>query len=148
MPSNYATRRSSSFSPIFADRSAIACSTVVSPTVGGLQRIDVGGLRGHRGGNDLVGHLLELVVLGDEVGLAVQLDQRTVLGRDQTLGGGTLGALADVLGALDAQQLDGLVEVAVGFDQRVLAVEHAGAGQLPQSLDVGSGVVRHVSLSL
>ncbi len=114
--------------------------------LGGLQRIDVGRLGGGRRGDDPLSHGLEFGVLRDEVGLGVQLDQRAALGGDQALGGGPLGALADVLGALDAQQLDGLVEVAVGVNQRVLAVEHASAGQLPKSLDVGSGVVRHLSL--
>ncbi len=114
--------------------------------LGCLERVDVGGLRGGRRGDDLIGDRLEFGVLRDEVGLGVQLDQRAALGGDQALGGGPLGALADVLGALDAQQLDGLVEVAVGINQRVLAVEHASAGQLPKSLDVGSGVVRHLSL--
>ncbi len=124
----------------------MACSTVVSPTLAAFSASTSVGLGCGRRGDDLVGHRLELGVLRDEVGLGVELDQRAVLGGDQALGGGALGALADVLGALDAQQLDGLVEVAVGLDQRVLAVEHAGAGQLPKSLDVGSGVVRHLSL--
>ena len=115
--------------------------------LGGLEGVDVGGLRGGSRGNDLVSDRLEFGVLRNEVGLGVQLDQRAVLRHDQTLGGGPLGALTDVLGALDAQQLDGPFEIAVGFDQRVLAVEHACTGQVPQSLDVGSGVVRHVFVS-
>ena len=98
----------------------MACSTVVSPALAALSASTSVGLRGGRGGDDLVGERLELGVLGDEVGLGVELDQRAVLGGDQALGGGALGALADVLGALDPQQLDGLVEVAVGLDQRVL----------------------------
>ncbi len=113
---------------------------------GRFERVDVSRL-GRRGGTDhLVGELLELRILGDEVGLAVQLDQRAALGRDQSLGSGALGALADIFGALDSQRLDGLVEVAVGLGQCVLAVQHSGAGQLAKSLDVGSGVVRHISL--
>ena len=111
----------------------MGCSTVRVPGLGGLERVDVGGLGRRSSGDDLVGDRLELVVLRDEVGLGVQLDQRAVLRGDQALGGGPLGALADVLGALDAQQLDGLVEIAVGLDQRILAVEHACAGQLPKS---------------
>ncbi len=110
--------------------------------LGGFEGVDVGRFGRGRSADDLIGDLLELRVLGDEVGLAVQLDQRAVLGRDQALGGGPLGTLAHVLGALDAQRLDGLVEVAVALGQRVLAVEHAGAGQLTKTLDVGSGEVR------
>ena len=115
---------------------------------GALERVDIGGLGLGRRRDDLVGQRLELRVLGDEVGFAVELDQRAVPGHDQALGRGPLGALADVLGSLDPQRLDGLVEVAVGFGQRVLAVEHAGTGQLPKSLDVGSGEVRQCSAFL
>lgn len=93
--------------------------------LGALELLDIGGLGRRGGGDDLVGERLELVVLGDEVGFGVQLNQGAVLGGDQTFGGGTLGALADVLGALDAQHLDGFVEVAVTLGQRVLAVHHA-----------------------
>ncbi len=126
----------------------MACSTVLSAGLGGLERVDVGGLGCGSGRDDLIGERLELVVLRDEVGLGVQLDQRTVLGGDQALGRRPLGTLADILGALDAQHLDGLVEIAVALGERVLAVEHAGAGQLPKSLDVGSGVVRHVAFPM
>lgn len=115
---------------------------------GGFERVDVGGFRRHGRGHDLVGQRLELRVLGDEVGLAVQLDERAALGGDQTLGRRPLGALADVLGALDPERLDGLVEVAVAFGQRVLAVEHAGTGEFPKPLDVGSGEVRQCSAFL
>ncbi len=120
----------------------------VAGLASGLERIDVGRLRRGRGRHDLVGDRLELGVLRDEVGLGVELDQRAVLGGDQTFGGRSLGALADVLGALDAEEFDGLVEVAVGLDQRVLGVEHAGTGEVAKSLHIGSGVVRHFSLSL
>ena len=113
---------------------------------GRLEGVDIGRFGRRGGAHHLVGELLELGVLGDEVGLAVELDQRAAFGRDQSLGGGPLGALADILGALDPQRLDGLVEVAVALGQRVLAVQHPGAGQLAKSLDVGSGVVRHISL--
>ena len=99
----------------------MTCSTVLSPASRGLEGVDVGGLCGRRGRDDLVGQRLEVGALRDEVGLGVQLDQRAVLGRDQTFGSCALGALADVLCALDPQQLDGLVEVAVGIDERILA---------------------------
>ena len=61
--------------------------------------------------------------------------------------GGALCALAHVLGALDAQDLDGLVEVTLGLDQGVLAGLHAGAGELAELLDVGGGEIRHVRRS-
>ena len=49
---------------------------------------------------------------------------------DQAGGGLALGAaLGRLGGTLDAQQLDGLVEVAVGLLERLLAVHHPGAGR-------------------
>src|SRR4051794_17869490 len=95
--------------------------------VGGQQRVDVGRLLGQHDVEQPLGELDEVGVLGDEVGLAVQLEQRAVLAHDDAVRGGALEALADVLGALDAQELDGLVEVAVGLGERLLAVHHAGA---------------------
>ncbi|CAM5707032.1 hypothetical protein SBADM41S_07340 [Streptomyces badius] len=101
--------------------------------LGGEQRVDVG--RG--GGGDVrgerVGDVLELVTLGDEVRLALQLEEdagRLVLGDegdDGTVLGGTAFALGDALLALDAERLDGLVDVAVGLVERLLAV-HQGLG--------------------
>ena len=82
--------------------------------LGGLERRGVGGL-------DLVGDLGDLLrlgdevlVLGDEVGLALELDQRVAGGGDEAGSGLALGAAGGGLGGtLDAEQLDGLVEVAV-----------------------------------
>src|SRR5699024_8539941 len=104
--------------------------------------LDLGG-----GLRDLVGELDELGVLGHEVGLGVDLDHGVSGDGNEALGGGALSALADVLGALDAQNFDGLVKVAVGFDEGVLAGLHAGAGELAQLLDVGGGEIRHVRRS-
>ena len=95
------------------------------------------------GVGDLLRGLLELGVLGHEVGLGVDLDHGVAGDGDQTLEGIALGALAHVLRALDAQDLDGLLEVARGLVERLLAVEHPGAGLLAQLLDIRSGVVRH-----
>src|SRR6185437_14568690 len=97
---------------------------------------------------DLGRQLLEALVLRHEVGLAVQLDQNArgraiELGDHQAVGGGPVGPLARVLDALLAQDLDGLVEVAVGLAQGVLAVHHAGPGQVPEPLDVSGGKIRH-----
>src|SRR6478752_119016 len=63
------------------------------------------------------------------------------------MAGGRAGALVDVLGALDAEQLDRLVEVAVGLLEGLLAVHHPGTGEVPELLDVGGGVVRHCGAS-
>src|SRR6476659_6802724 len=69
------------------------------------------GLRGVR--HDVGGQLLELLVLGHEVGLAVQLDHGAVGGGHEPVGRAALGAtLLDLGLALDAEQLGGLVLVA------------------------------------
>jgi hypothetical protein len=89
-----------------ADSAAMRLLDRVVTDLRSLQCVDVGGLGGQSGVDDLICQPLEFGVLGDEVGLGVELDQRAALGRDQTFGGRALGALADVLGALDAQCLD------------------------------------------
>src|SRR2546423_342610 len=115
--------------------------------LGVQQRVEVG----RRGTGDVVDQGLgqpdELGVLGHEVGLAVELQQSPTGVRDQAVGRGTPGPLADVLGPLDAQDLDGLVEVATRFLQRLLTVHHPGAGQFAELLDVRGSEVRHASLS-
>src|SRR5690606_36140023 len=93
----------------------------------------------------------ELLVLRDEVGLAVELDERAGLTRvgrgdvdgDEALGRRAVLALGDALEALDAEDLESLLRVAVRLVERLLDVEHAGARALAQRLDVSGGVVRH-----
>ncbi len=117
--------------------------------LGGEQRRGVGRGRGGDVRGDGVGGGDELLALGDEVRLALQLDEDAGglvvgdTGDDRAVRGGAALALGDALLALDAQDLDGLVDVAVGLVQRLLAVHHAGAGELAELLDVGGGVVRH-----
>lgn len=100
--------------------------------LGREQRIEVG--RGGLGDvlGDRVGDGLELVTLGDEVRLALQLDEDAggvVVGDDRDHGavlGGAALTLGDALLALDPERLDGLVDAALGLVQRLLAVHHAG----------------------
>src|SRR5512132_4618967 len=103
---------------------------------------------------DLVGQALELVGLGHEVGLAVELDQHTQLGRqvrvrgvqvgvDDTLGGAAAGPLLDASLAALTQQLGGSFQVAARLLQGVPAVHHSGPGGVPEGLDL-SGRDLHV----
>src|SRR3954451_14214697 len=112
--------------------------------LGDLVLGDVRRLR--RGGDvqgEVLGELDEVVVLGDEVGVALDLDEhadlagRVDVGLDGALGGLATGELADLVAHLDAEDLLGLGGVAVGLGQGVLAVHHAGAGLLAKGLDVG-----------
>src|SRR3954447_20877798 len=93
----------------------------------------------------VLGERDEVFVGGDEVGVAVDLDQRAELavgvdvGLDGALGRLAAGELADLVAHLDPDDLDGLVHVAAGLGQRGLAVHHPRAGLVAQGLDVGSG---------
>jgi hypothetical protein len=111
----------------------------------GEQRIEVGRSLFQRGLRDRHGKVAEVVALGDEVGLAVDLDHRHTaavggLGDlDGSLGGHLAGALAGLGQAALAHQLDRGLDVATGLDQRLLALHHAGAGALTQLLDHARG---------
>ena len=115
--------------------------------LGGLQRLDVGGAGGQRGLGDGLGEGEEVGVLGDEVGLGVDLDQHglaAVLGdRDAAFGGDAAGLLVGLGQARLAQPLGGGVDVAVVLGERLLALHHAGAGALAQFLDQGCGDFCH-----
>jgi hypothetical protein len=105
---------------------------------------------------DVVGELAERIALGDEVGLAVQLDHDADLGRQpwrrrvqvgvhDALVGGAVAHPVTHLGAGPlADELGGLVEIALGVDECTLAVHHAGAGGLAEALDVGGGDLGHL----
>ena len=119
-PWKTAKRLSTSFSPMRADSLSTSAATDWPSTSVVQQGVDVGRLLGQDDVEQTLGELDEVGVLGDEVGLAVELEQGAVLADDDTVGGRALEALADVLGALDAQELDGLVVVAVGLGRAFL----------------------------
>src|SRR5579875_3392245 len=84
---------------------------------------------------------LELGRLGDEVGLAVHLDEdadlpaRVDVGADRTVGGCARRLLRRLGEPALAQQPERALEVAAALRKRLLAVEEAGAGALAQVLD-------------
>src|SRR5712691_6930836 len=105
-----------------------------------------------RGPGNVGRHLLEQVSLCDEVRLAVELEEHAGAGAvqlrgDQAVGGGPLGPLIDILGALDPQGLNRGLVIAARIHERVLAVEHARAGLLAKPLHVSGAVVRHFLIS-
>jgi len=105
-----------------------------------------------RGGGDVGSHPLEQLGLRDEVGLAVQLHQdpgagAVERGRDQAVGRRPGGPLGHVLDALEPQQLDRLVELAIRVGQRVLAIHHPCAGSVAKPLHIRAGEVPHVLIS-
>ena len=99
---------------------------------------------------EVADELLELVGPGDEVRLAVDLDQDADpaagvdVARDEALAGLAARLLRGRGEPALAQDRDRLLEVAIGLDERVLAVHEAGAGALAQLLDARGRDVRHV----
>src|SRR5262249_31437478 len=93
--------------------------------------------------------ILELLVLGDEIGLAIDLDRGALLAvdgdSDEAFRGGAAGLLGGGGEALGAQPVDRGFHVATGLAQRLLAVHHAGAGALAQFLDTRGRDLSHVS---
>src|SRR5690606_20725133 len=89
--------------------------------------------------------LLEVHVAGDEVGLAVHLEQhadavvRVDVAEHGTFGGDATGLLGRLREPLFAEVLDGLVEVAIDLDQGLFGVERARLRTLAERLDQRSG---------
>ena len=79
-------------------------------------------------------------VAGDEVRVAVDLDEHADLGvgvdvgLDGALGGLATAELERLVAEAHAQQLDGLLDVAVGLAERLLAVHHARARAVAELL--------------
>src|SRR5579864_168167 len=114
-----------------------------------LQRLDIVTVAQHERGHRLH-ETLEGLVARDEIGLAVDLEQRTDLafGRDpdQAFGGDAPRLLGGGGQPLLAQPIDGLLQVPAGFLQRALAIHHAGASLLAKVLNQPCGYLSHHSL--
>src|SRR6266550_3501774 len=97
-------------------------------------------------GRDLHRHVAregdEVLVLGDEVGVAVDLHENPDLGAGvdvglhRPLGGRALAEILNLLSLLYAQDLDRLLDVAAGLGECLLAVHHSRSGALAQGLHV------------
>ena len=90
---------------------------------------------------EVADELLEVLVAGHEVGLAVDLDEHAQPAAGVDVGGhlALAGVAAGLLGGCRlaplAEQDDGLLEVAAGLLEGALAVHEAGAGALAELLD-------------
>src|SRR3546814_6499625 len=78
----------------------------------------------------------EVIALGNEIGLAVDFDDRdrlVIAGNcEHAFGRGAAGFLVGLGRAVHAQLFNCLVEVATGGVERLLAVAHAGASTFAQ----------------
>ena len=122
--------------------------------LGGLEGLDVGGVGLGDHGGDVLGEAGELRVCAHEVGLAGDLGERGGLAVLGDVGGdgafvGLAAGLLDSLGhAHLAKDVDGLLDVAIGLDEGLLALHHRGVGHLAELLDERGGNLSHVCLSL
>src|SRR5690606_12119219 len=100
----------------------------------------IGPGRGHVHG-EILHQVLELLRLGDEIGLAVDLDEDTNaavpvdVGAHQALGGRPARPLGRLSQALLPEDLNGPLQVPVGLHKGLLTIHHARAGPLAQLLD-------------
>ena len=119
----------------------------------GHEGVDVGGIVLGDNLGEVKHEALELGVGGDEVGLAGNLHQGANLAVLGNVGGdgalvGVAAGLLDSLGeAVDAQDVDSLLDVALSLDECLLALHHGGVGDLTELLDQGSGNLSHVNSS-
>src|SRR5262249_17451163 len=108
--------------------------------LGDLLAADVARARGRHLHRQVAHQLLELVRLGDEVGLAVDLDQhadlaaRVDVGPDRPVGGDAGGPFGRLRESLLAQEPERLVEIALRLAERFLTIEEPGARLLAQLL--------------
>ena len=109
----------------------------------GAERLDAVRLVGQHHAGDLAGELPEVVLAGDEVGLAVDLHHGAAraadLDRDQPLRGDAPRLAVRGGKAALAHGLDGGLEVAARRHERLLAVHHPGPGAIPERLHLGGG---------
>ena len=115
--------------------------------MGSAQRLDVRAVLQSKLGN-VADELLEELVLGDEIGLRIDLDDRAASALDgdpdEPFGGGASGLLGGGGETLGAEPIDCGLHLALGFGKRLLAVHHAGAGALAQFLDSRGRNLSHV----
>ena len=100
------------------------------------QGLHVGGILVSDNTGQVLGEFHELLVLGNEVGLGVDLDHDGAVRErnrvDHTLGSNAASLLAGGGQALLAQDLNGLLEIALRLGQSLLAFHHAAVGLAAQ----------------
>jgi len=97
-----------------------------------------------RGLRGLAHEILELIVLGDEIGFRIHFDSNALGARngdaDEALSGGAARLLGGSGQTLGAQEIDSGFHVATGLVHCLFAIHHAGASALAQILHIGGSV--------
>src|SRR3546814_5760912 len=94
--------------------------------------------------------LLELIVLGDEIGFGVHLNDSAAIAlhgnAHESVGSGAACLFGGGGETLGAQPVDRGLHVPAGFTKRLLAVHHASAGALAKVLHHCGGDIGHRSI--
>ena len=105
--------------------------TNLRSSIAGRERVDRTFSVAEHGIGELLHQCEKCAVLGGEVGLGLELYERGAIaadrGRDRSFAVLAVRAFGRLGQALLAQRLDGLVEVAIALDERLLAIHHARA---------------------
>ncbi len=100
-----------------------------------------------------MGEFPELLVLGHEVGLAVDSNENPLLvivaglRDDQAFGRFAVLSLGRYFLSFLAEQFDGLIEVVLGLFEGLFAIHHSGSGKIPKFTDIVARYGRHCVLS-
>src|SRR5579872_1391711 len=134
------------FLPELVELAVVGGLVGVADVLGDVFFIDVQRTGGADVNRQIVRQPLELLVLGDEIGLAAQLDERAELAAlvdvmaDEALVHRTLGLLRGYLLASLGQQFLGFFDVAGALAERTPAVHDARVGRFAQRFDIaGAG---------
>ena len=107
-----------------------------------LQGFHIGGVFLGDNRSHALDKVLEQLAVGNKVRLAVDLHHDAHAVDDGGIGHALGGHAAGLLGlrgqALFPQQLDGLIDIAFGLGEGLLAVHHAAAGHFAQVLHISS----------
>ena len=116
---------------------------VSAGVLAGLQSLHVGGVLLGHDLSQLLDQIHKGIGLGGKVGLGVDLDDNTAAVNHgsvgNALGGHTVGLLGSLCQALLTQPVHGLVHIAVGGLESLLAVHHADVGHFTELLNILSG---------
>ena len=118
-------------------------SQVGAVVLAGHEGLQISRLVGGHSSSNALHEVHKLLVLANEVGLGIDLDHNAHAinhsGIGHALGSYAAGLLGRSSQTFFAQELNGLVHIAIGSGQSLFAVHHTYAGHFAQILNISSG---------